>query len=854
MENRIKVEDEVKNRGGFRDESSKLYVVINGSYVFLFPEEEFDKLNSIDRKIVWDTVDYVLQNSLTNKEGDTEYTFDMFDLMKISHTVVLPPITLKVDISSDDDVSGDEFNTLYNDTPYHVHSMVMKKAGEYTVYVNRTVYDGLSEEDKDTICDNVGSIAWSGCDKHVWFIESNTDFMNFSNIIFVDIKPNYARRFVLDEIEEYGGFKDDKTDEYVIYQYPCTFIFPEWFENVDKSCRENIYYICHKISQDENRPSSNSTNSYTYKWDDIMSCMPIYYTPRKAYSGDALGQLIDRQNSDQNKRETLLFDTEENDYYVNLKSCVSRLQLHIKRDVWDKLFLFSSNNSYNLSKENIFNAFTNVIKTFSQNAENGYDWSLDTLDSVSFFIKAALDTPLTLRSNRVECNTYFEQTREGKIVLNVDTFNFDTGKIEACCFYIGTGDFFSVIDEATKSDIIVEAKRVACLSAKERCEEFNTFPIDCKVFYLGSERKFTPYKPEPIIDTQLPCMNTSLHSIQGRMNIYVTMNDEIVKENIYDDNYRGERCKILKFTSKHNGIYFFSISSEAWSMLDQTMEDMVVTKARIISKSGCSNQVWYLNSVTAVEEFINIPIVDEKNLLGLNNTNPNPNPIKEENTMFNKFPFKKNDNDNLPKKEANSPAMPTPEQAKVIMDAMCACQTDISQYAEDMRRDRARANATMARAILTHGILTDDSMIDRNFLLPKDVKYPYATRMLDGELVVVTNGKPASDQVLTTINSVPVTNLQDYANILGTLNLVKEQSADHGLTAEEAASIVTNYIGCRDQALLNMLQDTNSLEKVIGEKTVKEIENTEFSNLMITTSPTVMRYITIEPVDEDSKK
>ena len=115
MENRIKVEDEVKNRGGFRDESSKLYVVINGSYVFLFPEEEFDKLNTIDRKIIWDTVDYVLQNSLTNKEGDTEYTFDMFDLMKISHTIVLPPITLKVDISSDDDVSGDEFNTLYND-------------------------------------------------------------------------------------------------------------------------------------------------------------------------------------------------------------------------------------------------------------------------------------------------------------------------------------------------------------------------------------------------------------------------------------------------------------------------------------------------------------------------------------------------------------------------------------------------------------------------------------------------------------------------------------------------------------------------------------------------------------------
>ena len=218
--------------------------------------------------------------------------------------------------------------------------------------------------------------------------------------------------------------------------------------------------------------------------------------------------------------------------------------------------------------------------------------------------------------------------------------------------------------------------------------------------------------------------------------------------------------------------------------------------------------------------------------------------------MFNKFPFKKKNNDNLPKKEANSPVMPTPEQAKVIMDAMCACQADISQYAEDMRRDRARANATMARAVLTHGILTDSSMAFRNLRLPKDVRYPYAVRMTDGELVAVTNGKSATDQVLTTVNSVPVTNLQDYANIIGTLKMAESD----GLTSEETASIVTNYIGCRDQALLNMLQDTDSLKNVIGENTVKEIENTEFSNPMITTSPTVMEYITIEPAEEDGKK
>ena len=841
MENRIKVEDEVKNRGGFRDESSKLYVVINGSYVFLFPEEEFDKLNSIDRKIIWDTVDYVLQNSLTNKEGDTEYTFDMFDLMKISHTVVLPPITLKVDISSDDDVSGNEFNTLYNDTPYHVHSMVMKKAGEYTVYVNRAVYDGLSEDDKDTICDNVGSIAWSGCDKHVWFIESNTDFMNFSNIIFIDIEPNYARKFVLDEIEEYGGFKDDKTGEYVLYQYPCTFVLPDWFENVDKSCRENIYYICHKISQDENRPSSNSTNSYTYKWDDIISCMPLYYTPKKVYSGDSLEQLIDRETND-----GILYRVDTNcegwiAFISNLN--INGLKVNIKKATWDS--------QQGGEQSNFIAAFEYMLNAHKEaKIYRQFCWNLTTADSIYYFAKYAVEDPLNLSHRVLIDRDVYKDKAYGKVSVRIVIFDFMNCAVKSLLFIIGTDSFYNCLSDVSKSILNREMENIAMLSDEERLSKFGheTYGL-CDTFYYNCG-EFSTHKPEQIIP-ESEGADTMIGGFNGTT-FYVTDNDEIVKENMYEDEVRGERCKILKFTAKRNGIYFFSIEMAAWNVLDAVVEDMLITKAMIVSKIGCSAHIWHFNSVGAIEEFLNIPVKDEKNLLGLNNTNLNP--IKEENTMFNKFPFKKNNNDNLPKKETNSPAMPTPEQAKVIVDAMCACQTDISQYTEEMRRNRARANATMARAILTHGILTDDSMIDRNFLLPKDVRYPYATRMLDGELVVVTNGKSASDQVLTTINSVPVTNLQDYANILGTLNLAKEQSADHGLTAEEAASIVTNYIGCRDQALLNMLQDTNSLEKVIGEKTVKEIENTEFSNLMITTSPTVMKYITIEPVDEGSKK
>lgn len=835
MENSIKVEDEVKNRGGFRDESSKLYVVIDGSYIFLFPEEEFDKLGSIDRKTIWDTVDYVLQNSLTNKEGETEYTFDMFDLMKISHTIALPPIALKVDISSDDDVSGEEFNTLYNDTPYHVHSMTMKKSGQYMVYVNRAVYDGLSEEDKDTICDNVGSIAWSGCDKHVWFIESNTDFINFSNIIFIDIKLNYARKFVLDEIEEHGGFKDDKTGEYVLYQYPCTFILPEWFENVDKSCRENIYYVCHRISQDENRPSSNSTNSYTYKWDDIMSCMPIYYTPEKVYNGSALEQLIDRET---NNDMLYKVDTSCEGWISFISnSNISGLKVNIMKSAWDLQQGKQSN--FITAFEYMLNAHKEA-KIYRQ-----FCWNLINADSIYYFVKYAVEDPLNL-SHRVLIGRDV-YTVYGKVSVRMTVFDFMVCSVKSLLFVIGTDSFYNCLSDTSKSILNREIENIAMLSDEERLLKFDHNYGLCDTLYYNCG-EFSTHKPEQIIP-ESEGADTMIGGFNGTT-FYVTDNDEIVMENIYEDEVRGERCKILRFTTKRNDIYFFSIEMAAWNALDAVMEDMLITKARIVSKIGCSAHLWHFNSVSAIEEFLNIPVVDEKNLLGLNNTNPNPNTVKEENTMFDKF--KKKNNDNLPKKEDNSPAMPmpTPEQAKVIMDAMCACQTDISQYAEDMRRDRARANVTMARAILTHGILTDDSMMFRNLRLPKDVRYPYATRMIDGELVVVTNSKSASDQVLTTVNSVPVTNLQDYANILGTLKMAKSD----GLTSEEAASIVTNYIGCRDQALLNMLQDTNSLEKVIGEKTVKEIENTEFSNPLITTSPTVLEYITVEPADEDGKE
>lgn len=831
-------ENEVQRRGGFRDESSHLYVINHDKYLFLFPEEEFDKLCSIDRKTIWDTIDFVIANHITNTTKDTEdeLAFDMYELIALSHSIALPPITLKVDISLDRDVSGEEYDTLYNDVPYHLSTLVMERSGEYRIYIHKAIYESLNEDQTDKIADNLGYIGYSGCDKHEWFIDTECDLINFFNIIIFDLKPNYGRNTVVEEVKQRDGFRDPQTGEYVLNPFPYVFVLPEWFENLEDDSRDNIYDICHQIATDPNEPKSNSTGSFTYKWDDIMACMGKYsFTQRKQYNGPgAMEQLMEREINN-GKLYTVDTSTEG---WVSFNSSfnVNGLKVNVKSEVWNKL---QSN-----EQSNFMTAFETMlvihkrVKIYRQ-----FCWNLTTSDSVYYFTKYALEDPLFLAFRVViDKDTYRSY---GKVCIRTLVFDFMTCAPESLIFVIGSDSFFSCLSGSDMSAINNEIDIISKLTIEERSLEFGfgnfTFYYNCG--------KFIAHSPEPIIP-ELEDRDSMIGGFNGET-FYVTDNDEIVKENIYEDEVRGERCKILKFTAKRNGIYFFSIEMAAWNALDTVMEDMLVTKARIVSKIGCSTHIWHFNSVGAVEEFLNIPVKDEKNLLGLNK----PNPIKEENTMFkNPFPLplKKRNNDNLPKKEPNP--TPTPEQAKVILDAMYACQADTSQYIEGMRRDRARANATMARAILTHGILSDITMMYRNLPLPKDVRYHYATRMLDGELVVVTNGKSATEQVLDTTNSVPVTNLQDYANVLGTLNMIKEQSDSKGLTAEEAASVVTNYIGCRDQALLNMLQDTNSLKNVIGENTVKEIESTEFDDLMLTTSPTVMEYVSVVSDDDENKK
>lgn len=292
-------ENEVRRKGGFRDESSHLYVVNIGKYLFLFPEEEFDKLGSIDRKTIWDTIDFVIANGITNgnkKDDEDELVFDMYELIALSHSIALPPITLKVDFSIDRDINETEFNTLYNDIPYHVIAQVMEKCGEYRLYIDKAIWERLNEDETDKIYDKFGYISYSGCDKHDWFIDTECDLINFFNIIIFDVMPNHRRNSVVEEVEHRGGFKDPQTGEYVLNPFPYVFVLPVWFEDLEDSCRDNIYDICNQIATDPNQPKSNSTGSFTYKWDDIMACMGKYsFTQRKQYDGPgAMEQLIDR--------------------------------------------------------------------------------------------------------------------------------------------------------------------------------------------------------------------------------------------------------------------------------------------------------------------------------------------------------------------------------------------------------------------------------------------------------------------------------------------------------------------------------------------------------------------------------
>lgn len=80
----------------------------------------------------------------------------------------------------------------------------------------------------------------------------------------------------------------------------------------------------------------------------------------------------------------------------------------------------------------------------------------------------------------------------------------------------------------------------------------------------------------------------------------------------------------------------------------------------------------------------------------------------------------------------------------------------------------------------------------------------YGIRLSDMEPVVLTSGEDPSSQPLHGLNSIPYYSLQDYNNIMELYNLAADYTGGL-LTQQQAATIATNYIYARDNAMLNTL-------------------------------------------------
>lgn len=189
------------------------------------------------------------------------------------------------------------------------------------------------------------------------------------------------------------------------------------------------------------------------------------------------------------------------------------------------------------------------------------------------------------------------------------------------------------------------------------------------------------------------------------------------------------------------------------------------------------------------------------------------------------------------------------EEEDPLKRKMIECQVDFRKYYSDMKRERDKANVVVARAFLTNSILTSNMMKQNNVYLPTGVNFSSGIRVCDNEYVAVTNGDTPINQILDYTNSVPVTNLQDYANIINCYN-EKDPDSDY-ITKQEAASIATNYITFRDQSLLDSVVKSGCMDRLIGKNTIKKIKCTEINDPMVITSPTIRANSKIQQNDEE---
>ena len=117
-----------------------------------------------------------------------------------------------------------------------------------------------------------------------------------------------------------------------------------------------------------------------------------------------------------------------------------------------------------------------------------------------------------------------------------------------------------------------------------------------------------------------------------------------------------------------------------------------------------------------------------------------------------------------PGQETEQVSVEVIEEEDPLKRKMIECQVDFRKYYSDMKRERDKANVVVARAFLTNSILTSNMMKQNNVYLPTGENFSSGIRVCDNEYVAVTNGGTPISQILDNTNSVPVTNLQDYAN------------------------------------------------------------------------------------------
>lgn len=283
-------------------------------------------------------------------------------------------------------------------------------------------------------------------------------------------------------------------------------------------------------------------------------------------------------------------------------------------------------------------------------------------------------------------------------------------------------------------------------------------------------------------------------------------NDEDgISMNMWDEN----GVRIIQYATDRYGLYTFRLPIMYWESLSDEARTNIMNCARNIALYGNRYVEWSLNDL--IQYIHNPSFIPTQDVTTSNDTFAH--------SVSGTACYHKNGD------PENCIIKPTMEQIDTIKQAVYACQMDYSQYFDECKIDKHRANMDMARAALVGEVL--DGFTPMTYLNANNTTV--GIRVIDGVPCVYTGTKgDPSNTIMNTTNSVPVSNMQDFANIYGALKDGRNKGIE--LTLEETATVVTNYIAARDNALVNKLETKGVLGSVIGEEKYQAIQETEMSH------------------------